>query len=51
MVVEQEDADLYPLTAGNVQEYLPEIECRDCGYASRLAFVESLLAKEANVEQ
>jgi len=51
MVVEQEYADLYPLTAENMLEYLPDIDCRDCGYSSCPAFAEALITKEASAKQ
>jgi acetyl-CoA decarbonylase/synthase complex subunit gamma len=47
MAVEQEFADLYPLTAENLLEYLPDIDCRDCGFPSCPAFAEALVSKEA----
>jgi CO dehydrogenase/acetyl-CoA synthase gamma subunit (corrinoid Fe-S protein) len=51
MVVEQEYADLYPLTAENLLEYLPDIDCRDCGFSSCPEFAEALVAKEAKADQ
>ena len=51
MVVEQEFAEIYPLTEENLLEYLPDIDCHDCGFSSCTAFAEALISKEATVKQ
>lgn len=47
MVVEQEFADLYPLTIENLLEYLDNSDCRQCGFASCVAFAEALVQRKA----
>ncbi len=42
MAVTQEFADLYPLTAEILSEYLDDIDCRECGFPSCMAFAEAL---------
>ena len=42
-MIEQEFADLYPLTEENLVEYLPDIDCRECGFPSCVAFAEALI--------
>jgi acetyl-CoA decarbonylase/synthase complex subunit gamma len=51
MVVEQEFAEIYPLTEENLLEYLPDIDCRDCGFSSCTAYAEALISKEATAKQ
>jgi CO dehydrogenase/acetyl-CoA synthase gamma subunit (corrinoid Fe-S protein) len=43
-MIEQEFADLYPLTAENLAEYLPALDCRECGFPSCQAFADALLS-------
>lgn len=42
-MVEQEYADLYPLTSDILSKYLPGLDCRDCGLLSCMACAEALL--------
>ncbi len=42
-MIEQEFADIYPLTAESLLEYLPDVDCTECGYSSCRAFAESLI--------
>ena len=42
-VIEQEFADIYPLTAESLLEYLPDVDCTECGYSSCQAFAEALI--------
>jgi len=51
MVVKQEFADIYPLTEENLLEYLPDVDCRDCGFSSCPAFAEALVTKKARAKQ
>ncbi len=51
MVVEQEFADLYPLTVENLLDYLPDSDCGDCGYSSCVAFAEELLDSHTRADQ
>ncbi len=51
MVVKQEFAEVYPLTEENLLEYLPDIDCRDCGFSSCTAFGEALISKQATAKQ
>jgi CO dehydrogenase/acetyl-CoA synthase gamma subunit (corrinoid Fe-S protein) len=44
-MIEQEFADLYPLTAENLVEYLPTLDCRECGFPSCQAFAGALLGR------
>ena len=46
-MIEQEYADLYPLTEENLTEYLPDLDCRECGLPSCVAFAEALMGGEA----
>jgi CO dehydrogenase/acetyl-CoA synthase gamma subunit (corrinoid Fe-S protein) len=51
MVVEQEFADIYPLTEEILLDYLPDVDCRDCGFSSCPAFAEALVTKQASAKQ
>jgi CO dehydrogenase/acetyl-CoA synthase gamma subunit (corrinoid Fe-S protein) len=51
MVVEQEFAELYPLTEENLMEYLSDIDCGDCGFSSCVAFAEALIGRNAKSAQ
>lgn len=42
-MIEQEFANIYPLTAENLLEYLPDVDCSECGYSSCQAFAEALI--------
>jgi CO dehydrogenase/acetyl-CoA synthase gamma subunit (corrinoid Fe-S protein) len=42
-VIEQQFANIYPLTAQNVLEYLPNIDCGECGHSSCADFAEALV--------
>ena len=46
MVVEQEMALIYPPTAEELAEFLPESDCGACGFESCVAFASALLGKE-----
>jgi len=50
MVVEQEMAEIYPPTAEDVCEYLPDVDCGNCGYSSCLEFATALLEKGSKAE-
>lgn len=50
-MVEQEFADLYPLTDEALVEYLPALDCRECGFSSCAAFAEALFNREAKGSQ
>jgi CO dehydrogenase/acetyl-CoA synthase gamma subunit (corrinoid Fe-S protein) len=51
MVVEQEFAEIYPLTEENLLDYIPDIDCRECGFPSCTAFAEALMSKQATAKQ
>ncbi|AFM24740.1 (Fe-S)-binding protein [Desulfomonile tiedjei] len=42
-MIEQEFADIYPLTTESLLEYLPDVDCTECGYSSCRAFAEALI--------
>jgi acetyl-CoA decarbonylase/synthase complex subunit gamma len=46
MVVEQEMAEIYPPTVEELVEFLPETDCRECGFSSCIDFSEALIKKE-----
>jgi CO dehydrogenase/acetyl-CoA synthase gamma subunit (corrinoid Fe-S protein) len=46
MVVEQEMAHIYPPTAEELAEFLPESDCGACGFESCLAFAAAVLGKK-----
>jgi CO dehydrogenase/acetyl-CoA synthase gamma subunit (corrinoid Fe-S protein) len=50
-MIEQEYADLYPLTEESLAEYLPALDCRECGFSSCLAFAEALIGGNAKSGQ
>jgi CO dehydrogenase/acetyl-CoA synthase gamma subunit (corrinoid Fe-S protein) len=43
MVVEQEMADIYQPDAEDLSEYLPDLDCGECGFASCIEFAEGVL--------
>jgi len=43
MPVEEEYAELYPLTAEDLINYLPDVDCGECGVASCAEFAEQLI--------
>lgn len=51
MVVEQEFAELYPLTDEILMEYLSDVDCGDCGFSSCVAFAEALIGRSAKSSQ
>lgn len=51
MVVEQEFAELYPLSDEILMEYLPDIDCGDCGSSSCVEFAEELISGKAESTQ
>ncbi|MDQ7782569.1 MAG: (Fe-S)-binding protein [Desulfomonilaceae bacterium] len=51
MAVEQEFADVYPLTAEILLEYLDGTDCRDCGFPSCTAFADALISGKARGRQ
>jgi acetyl-CoA decarbonylase/synthase complex subunit gamma len=51
MVVEQEMAEIYPPTADDLSEFLPETDCGGCGYESCIAFAEAVLANQQSAGQ
>lgn len=50
-MIEQEFADIYPLTAENLVEYLPDIDCTECGLQSCMDFAEDLIGKKVKAGQ
>lgn len=46
MVVEQEMAQIYPPSAEELAEFLPESDCGKCGFDSCIAFASALLEKK-----
>jgi len=50
-MIEQEFADLYPLTEEGLAKYLPDIDCRECGFSSCLAFAGALIGGNAKSER
>jgi CO dehydrogenase/acetyl-CoA synthase gamma subunit (corrinoid Fe-S protein) len=51
MVVEQEMAEIYPPEPEDLSEFLPEIDCGDCGFSSCVEFAEALILKTADVNK
>ena len=45
MAIEQEMADIYLPNAEDLSEYLPDIDCGDCGFKSCIEFAEAVLLK------
>jgi acetyl-CoA decarbonylase/synthase complex subunit gamma len=43
MVVEQEMAEVYPPTPEDLAEFLPDIDCGDCGFSSCMEFGAAVL--------
>jgi acetyl-CoA decarbonylase/synthase complex subunit gamma len=43
MVVEQEMAEVYPPTPEDLAEFLPDIDCGDCGFSSCIEFGAAVL--------
>lgn len=50
-MIEQEVADLYPLTGENLVEYLPGSDCRSCGFSNCSELSEALIQHEAKISQ
>ncbi|MGB6063830.1 MAG: (Fe-S)-binding protein [Desulfomonilaceae bacterium] len=50
-MIEQEFADLYPLTEESLAGYLAGVDCRECGFSSCLVFAEALLGGKAESGQ
>lgn len=46
MVVEQEMAQIYPPSAEELAEFLPESDCGECGFDSCIDFASALLEKK-----
>ena len=46
-MVEQKFVDIYPLTEERLLDYLPDIDCGDCGFSSCTAFAEALVESDA----
>ena len=45
MVVEQEMAQIYPPSAEELAEFLPDTDCGECGFQSCITFASALLEK------
>lgn len=43
MVVEQEMAEIYPPTAEDLSEFLPDIDCGSCGFSNCVEFAEAVI--------
>ena len=48
MVVEQEMAGVYPPDAEDLSEFLPDIDCGDCGFSNCVEFAEGLVSGAAD---
>jgi len=51
MVVQQEMAEIYPPDAEDLASFLPETDCKRCGFSSCIDFSASLLRKEINPDE
>jgi CO dehydrogenase/acetyl-CoA synthase gamma subunit (corrinoid Fe-S protein) len=51
MVVEQEMAQIYPPTEEDLVEFLPGLDCGDCGYPSCVEFGAAILENRANPQK
>ncbi|MBT3367553.1 MAG: hypothetical protein HN416_10380 [Nitrospina sp.] len=50
MAVEQEMAVIYAPEAEELSEFLPDVDCGNCGFATCIAFAEGILDGEAKAE-
>lgn len=48
MVVQQEMAEIYPPDAEELSQFLPEIDCGNCGFGSCIEFSEALIEKRTD---
>ncbi len=48
MVVEQEMAEIYPPQAEDLSEFLPNTDCRNCGFSSCMEFAAAVLDEEVD---
>ncbi|MBT8365150.1 MAG: hypothetical protein KJP23_10625 [Deltaproteobacteria bacterium] len=51
MVVEQEMAEVYPPTSEDLSEFLPEIDCGDCGFPSCVEFAAAVLENRTSPQK
>jgi len=51
MVVEQEMAEIYPPTEEDLSEFLPDIECGDCGFPSCIEFAAAILENKISPQK
>ena len=51
MVVEQEMAEIYPPDAEDLSEFLPDIDCGDCGFSNCVEFAEGLVSGAADASK
>jgi len=51
MVVEQEMAEVYPPTSEDLAEFLPDIDCGDCGFPSCMEFSVALLENRTSPQK
>ena len=51
MVVEQEMAEIYPPTEEDLAEFLPDIDCRDCGFPSCIEFGAAVLENKVSPQK
>ena len=51
MAVKQEMAEIYPPEVDELCDYLPDIDCKKCGYESCVVFAEALLGKKTEPQK
>jgi len=51
MVVEQEMAEIYPPTPEDLAEFLPDIDCGDCGFPSCIEFGAAVLQSRTSPQK
>ena len=51
MVVEQEMAEVYPPTPEDLDEFLPDIDCGDCGFPNCMEFAAAVLENRTSPQK
>ncbi len=51
MVVEQEMAEIYPPTDEDLAEFLPDIDCGDCGFPNCMEFGAAVLENRTSPQK
>ena len=51
MVVDQEMAEVYPPTEEELAEFLPDLDCGDCGFPSCMEFGATVLENKNSLQK